>query len=288
MPRRFDAFLIDAELWRGEHSTVYRARDSRDQAVVALKVFYPRPNADHALQQQSALREATVLREIVHPNIIELRKHGVCDGVPYLSFPFLKGQSLDQAFESGRAAAQNALRAMVKVCHALHHAHARGIVHRDLKPRNLLLDEKGEPRVLDWGLSWRIGDAARSGFQYIVGTPAYMSPEQARGEDKRLSPATDVYGVGAILYHLVAGKPPFEAETSWKTMQMAMSLPPRPPSGLRSTVDLRLERVILTCLEKDPAKRYPSAKALAENLERVLNDGDAKGPAGLLERLRDQ
>jgi serine/threonine-protein kinase len=177
------------------------------------------------------------------------------------------------------------LQVFLKVCDGVAFAHSRGVIHRDLKPHNILLDKRGEPFVLDWGLSWRKGDAPKSGFQHIVGTAAYMSPEQARGEERKLTPATDVYALGAVLYELFTGKPPFEAETSWKTLQMAMSLPPRPPSGLRSTLDLRVERIILHCLEKEPEARYESAKALADDLERVLKDSDPKGPAGPLGRF---
>ncbi|MCY3022401.1 MAG: serine/threonine-protein kinase [Planctomycetota bacterium] len=283
LPRRFDAFLLDRVIWRGLHSTVYQGRDMRDQAAVALKVLYPEPDCDLEAQRRNGAHEASRLREVAHPNIIELRKHGECEGTPYLSFPYINGQGLDQAFQDRAAPPQTILAAMIKVCRALHHAHACGIIHRDLKPRNILLGTNGEPYVLDWGLSWRKGDAKR-GVQSIVGTPAYMSPEQARGEEARLTPASDVYSLGAILYHLLTGKPPFEADTSWKTLQMAMSMPPRPPSGLRSTLDPRLERIVLACLEKEPEKRYAGAKALAADLERVLNEGEPKGPTRVFGR----
>lgn len=285
-PQRFGAFAIEKVIWRGTHSTVYRARDSRDLAVVALKVLYPQSDRSLELQRLSAALEAGRLRELVHPNIIELRKHGEYDGIPYLSFPFLEGRGLDQALERREALAlPGLLVAMVKVCRALHYAHGHGIIHRDLKPRNILLDGQGEPCVLDWGLSWRKGEASKSGFQHIVGTPAYMSPEQARGEEKNLTPATDVYSVGAMLYHILTGKPPFEADSSWKTLQMAMSLPPRRATELRSALDLRLERIVLACLEKDPEQRYASAKGLADDLDRILEDSDPKGPAGRLGRF---
>jgi len=285
LPQRFDAFLVEREVWRGLNATIYQARDTRDQAAVALKVFYPQAGRDLAGQRMSAAFEASRLREVAHPNIIELRKHGEHNGVPYLSFPYIDGQGMDKALQCRSVTTPVVLQAMLKVSRAIHHAHSRGVIHRDLKPHNILLDKRGEPFVLDWGLSWRKGDAPKSGFQHIVGTAAYMSPEQARGEERKLTPATDVYALGAVLYELFTGKPPFEAETSWKTLQMAMSLPPRPPSGLRSTLDLRVERIILHCLEKEPEARYESAKALADDLERVLKDSDPKGPAGPLGRF---
>jgi serine/threonine-protein kinase len=304
MPQRFDMFLIEREIWHGLHSTVYMARDMRDHATVALKVLYPQGDKTLGQQRWCAQLEASRLRDIAHPNIIELRKHGEWQGVPYLSFPFIEGDGLDKALEkTAPQAAPDAgpgthsvkcsdcrplLSAMAKVARALHHAHTKGVIHRDLKPKNILIDKRGEPRVLDWGLSWRKNEASKSGFQHIVGTPAYMSPEQARGEEKKLTPATDIYSVGTIMYHVVTGRPPFEADTTWKTLQMTMSLPPRPPSGLRSTLDLRMERIILTCLEKLPDDRYESARSLADDIERVLKDTTPKGPAGILGRLLER
>ena len=285
LPRQLGPFFIDKEIWNGAHSRVFLARDSRDHESVALKVLFPRANADLETQRRAAAMEAARLRDLVHPNIIPLRKHGEIDGVPYLSFPFVDGLGMDQMLHQGGFDPRTLLEVMVKVCRALHYAHTASFIHRDLKPRNILIDHNREPFVLDWGLSWLRGSKPEHGVQQIVGTPAYMSPEQVRGEEEKLTPATDVYGVGAILYHMLTGRAPFEAETSWKTMQMAMSLPPRPPSVLKTTVDLRVERVVLWCLAKEPEKRYPDANALADDLQRVLEDGVPKGPVGFLGRL---
>jgi eukaryotic-like serine/threonine-protein kinase len=285
LPRQLGAFLIDKEVWRGVNSTVYLARDSRDHSPVALKVLYPTDTVTIDMQRRSAMLEASRLRQLSHPNIVPLRKHGEIDGVPYLSFPYIEGFSLDQALQRGQITPGLALQAMYKVTRALQQAHNAGIIHRDLKPRNVLIDQANEPHVLDWGLSWKKGEKSETGVQKIVGTPAYLSPEQARGEEETLSAASDVYSLGAILYHLLTGKPPFEAETSWKTMQMVMSLPPRPPSAFKTTIDLRIERVILWALAKEPEKRYPDAGALAEDLQRVSEGGSPRGPAGFLGRL---
>jgi serine/threonine protein kinase len=283
-PRAFGPFTLEQKIGKGSRSVVYQARDMRDNASVALKLLPATPESPLEMQRQSMEQEAERLRSLSHRNIIALRQHGETEGTPYLSFPFIAGKSLDVMLIEKKLMAP-LLEALVKICNALGHAHARGIAHRDLKPNNIIIDQRNEPFVLDWGLSWKLKTKAETGVQNIVGTPAYMSPEQARGEEQNLTAATDVYSIGAMLYHLVTGKPPFIAETSWKTMQMAMSLPPHPPSKLRTTVDLKLERVILWCLEKEPERRYADANELSEDLQRALESDSPKGPAGFLNRL---
>jgi eukaryotic-like serine/threonine-protein kinase len=283
LPQQFGAFLLDKAIWRGAQSSVFYATDLRDQAIVAVKILYPTTECDQQCQHRNGLKEASRLREIKHPNIIELRQHGDIDGLCYLSFPFIDGKSLDHS-KSLLSTPQIILACMIKVCRAMHHAHAKGIIHRDLKPRNILLDSRGEPHVLDWGLSWRSGDAVEAGVQQIVGTPAYMSPEQARGSEQ-FKAASDIYSLGAILYHLLAGKPPFDADTTWKTLQMSMSMSPPPPSQVVTSLDPRLDRVVMTCLEKDPSKRYDTAEALAADLQRIHDDQTPKGKSGVLGRL---
>ena len=285
MVRQFGDFIIDKELWRSEQSTVYLARAAREKCAIALKVLYPR--APHTIKEilRGASREAAILREIKHENIVPLYRAGEFEGVPYLSFLFIQGLGLDQILKNRRPEPAEVLAWMSAVARAVHHAHGKGIFHRDLKPRNILIDDAGKPHVLDWGLAWRKGDISEKGVQKIIGAPAYMSPEQARGEEERLTPAADVYSLGAILYQLVTGKPPFEAETSWKTLQMAMSLPPQPPTELNSALDPRIEKVIMTCLSKDPGQRYSSAGALADDIDRVIENKEPRGPGGLLGRL---
>ena len=264
---------------------MFLARDERDGVFVALKLLAPTAECPLAEQRKNMEAEAWRLRMLLHPNIIPLRQRGEVDEMPYLSFPYVEGKSLDVVLADKTMNIDALLDAAVKLCHALGHAHSRGLIHRDLKPRNIIVDRKGEPFVLDWGLAWQKGTKPDPNVQSIVGTPAYMSPEQVRGEEENLTDATDVYSLGAILYHIVTGRPPFDAETSWKTMQMTMSLPPHPPSKLKTTIDLKLERVILWCLEKDPERRYRDGSDLAEDLQRAVHSDTPKGPAGLLKRL---
>jgi eukaryotic-like serine/threonine-protein kinase len=284
LPQQFGAFLLDKALWRGAHSSVFYAMDLRDQAPVAVKILYPTADCGQECQRRNGLKEAARLRELKHPNIIELRQHGDVNGLSFLSFPYIDGKGLDQS-QSVLANHQQALACMAKVSRALHLAHTKGIIHRDLKPRNILLNSSREPFVLDWGLSWRKGDFAEAGVQQIVGTPAYMSPEQARGSEEQLTPASDVYSLGAILYHLLTGKPPFDADTTWKTLQMSMSMPPQAPSRIGLNIDSRLDSVVMICLEKDPKNRYPSAEALAADIQRIHDDQTPKGKSGVLGRL---
>ena len=283
-PRGFGPFTLEQQIGKGSRSLVFLARDNRDNAPVALKMLPVTQESTLDVQRKSMQQEAQRLRALAHDHIIPLRQHGEINETPYLSFPFISGKSFDQILHEKKLKAP-LLEAMLKVCGALGHAHVRGLIHRDLKPNNIIVDQRNEPFVLDWGLSWKVGSKPDPRIQNIVGTPAYMSPEQARGEELNLTPATDVYSLGAMLYHLVTGKPPFVAETSWKTMQMAMSLPPHPPSKLRTTVDLKLERVILWCLEKEPEGRYGDANELSEDLQRALEADAPKGPAGFLNRL---
>ena len=279
-PLAFGRYVVEREVGRGRNSVVYRAVDPKDQAVVALKIIFP-STEDSTLERRAAgvQREAERLRLLSHPNIVGVREAGVEEGKAYIVFPFVRGVSLEHTLSAGTLTRDAGLPLIVKLAHAVHHAHERGLIHRDLKPGNIIVGNDGEPNVLDFGLSWRTGDQPEKGIQSIVGTPSYMSPEQARGVETNLTPATDVYGLGAILYEILTGRPPFAGETAWKTVQMVMAAAPVKPRDVNTSIDVGAERVVLWCLEKDPHRRYSSAAALAEDLQLVMQRQAPHGPS---------
>ncbi len=197
---------------------------------------------------------------------------GQCRGQHFFSMKLVNGTSLDRRLRAIRWRSTRAsARLVMTVAQAVHHAHQRGILHRDLKPANVLVDEKGEPHVTDFGLAKRLDgsqEATQSGV--LLGTPSYMSPEQASGSRGEISTSTDVYGLGTILYALLAGRAPFAGTTLVDTLEMVRSQTPEAPTLLNSRVPRDLEIICLKCLEKEPQRRYQSAQALAEDLERWL------------------
>ncbi|MCW8130398.1 MAG: serine/threonine protein kinase, partial [Planctomycetota bacterium] len=258
-PGFVDRFVVLSEIGRGRNSIVYHGVDPRDRSAVAVKVVYAVGDKRDLRSLEAAVKEeANVFRGLKHPSIVGVKEAGVADGHAYLVFPFVQGITYEHAMPSGLLSRKRFIESMIKVAQAVHHAHEHGLIHRDLKPGNLIFGNDGEPYVLDFGLSWRRGAKSAEGVQSIVGTPAYMSPEQARGEEEKLTPASDVYSLGAILYEGLTGVPPLVGDTPWKTLQMAMSSPVPPPTTLNPDLSPGVEKVVLWCLEKDAGKRYPT------------------------------
>ena len=231
--------------------------------------------------------EAEAAANLDHPGIVPIFEVGQHEGQHYFSMGFVEGQSLSQRLAEGPIPPREAAALMVKVAAAIEYAHRHGVIHRDLKPANILLDKEGNPRVTDFGLAKKVqGDSGLTGSGQIMGTPSYMPPEQAGGNRSDVGPAADVYSLGATLYALVTGRPPFQAATAMDTVLQVIGEEPVPPRLLNPSLPGDLETICLKCLEKDPSRRYATAQALVDDLGRWLGGEPILArPAGRLERM---
>jgi serine/threonine-protein kinase len=231
--------------------------------------------------------EAEAVARIQHPNIVQIYEIGDRDGRPFFSLEFCDGGSLAAKLDGTPWVPRRAAELVERLARAVQAAHDRQVVHRDLKPANVLVAADGQPKITDFGLAKAVEEGStqtRSGI--ILGTPAYMAPEQARGESLRAGPLADVYALGAILYHLLTGRPPFEGATMVETIDQVLTRDPVPPTQLGGKVPADLETICLKCLQKEPTRRYGSAGELADDLKRFL-DGEPimARPVGRVERL---
>jgi serine/threonine protein kinase/tetratricopeptide (TPR) repeat protein len=260
------------EIGRGSQGTVYRARQKSLNRTVALKVIRASQWTTRAHLKRFQL-EAEAAASLDNPNIVPVYEVGERNGSCYFSMRFIEGGPLDQAFkrEPRSFGFRRAAELIAKLARAVHYAHQRGILHRDIKPGNILIDAKGEPLVTDFGIARLVeGESTVTHTLETLGTPSYMAPEQALSNSSELTSATDVYGLGAVLYHLLTGHPPFAAGTTYETIRLLLETEPRQPRLWNPKIGRDLSTICLKCLEKNPRHRYLSALALAEDLERWL------------------
>jgi TolB-like protein/Tfp pilus assembly protein PilF/predicted Ser/Thr protein kinase len=255
---------------RGGQGVVYRARQKSLNRTVALKVIgLGHWAADAHLKRFR--REAEAAASLDHSGIVPIYEVGERDGSCYFSMKFVEGGQLDAVVKREPMPMRQAVQLIAKVARTVHYAHEHGILHRDIKPGNILLDQKGEPHLTDFGLARLVEtESTVTRTMEVLGTPSYMAPEQAVGNNDAVSSATDVYGLGAVLYQLLAGQPPFAGGTTYETIKLLLDTEPRQPRLWNPKIDRDLSTICLKCLEKDPKRRYSSALALAEDLERWL------------------
>jgi serine/threonine-protein kinase len=282
---RIRGYDVEEVVGRGGVGVVYKAWHQRLRRPVAIKMLlvgaYAQPQ-----ELERFLREAETLAGLRHANIVQIHEAGDADGRPYFTMEFVEGGSLAQKLVGAPHPARQAAALVAVVAEAVHAAHQHAIVHRDLKPGNVLLTADGTPKLTDFGLARRLEGAAgltQSGA--ALGTPSYMAPEQALGKSHAVGPAADTYALGAILYELLTGRPPFRAETAEETVRQVVALGPVAPSRLNAAAPRDLETICLKCLEKSPEQRYPSARALADDLQRFLrHEPIVARPVGALGR----
>jgi tetratricopeptide (TPR) repeat protein len=283
-----DHEILD-EMARGGMGVVYQAKEPHSGRIVALKcVLAYQGDSDHVLARFR--REAETAARLDHPNIVPIYRVGeTADGFPYYTMKYAPAGSLVQARGPLRQHPRQSVQLMVKVARAVHFAHEKGVLHRDLKPGNILLDDHGEPLVSDFGLA-----RCEAVSSYLTrslasfGTPGYIAPEQADGPAARLTPAADVYSLGAILFELLTGRPPFVGDNAFAVMKQSSEQPAPKVRALARNVDRDLETICARCLERDPADRYQSAASLADDLQNWLEDRPvtARPPGVWLQSLR--
>ena len=266
----FGDYELIEEIARGGMGVVYKARQKSLNRVVALKMVLGGPLASPAVRQRF-LAEARAAAAMQHPNIIAIHEVGEHYGQPFFSMNYVEGLSLAELVRDGPLAPRRAAGYVKTIAEAVAYAHGKGILHRDLKPSNVLIDESDQPMVTDFGLAKQLtGESDLTVSGQVLGSPNFMAPELARGRHREVGPATDVYSLGALLYHLLTGRPPFQAATLTEVLRQVTSTDAAPPRLLNAAIPRELETICLKCLEKDIPRRYPTAQALADELGRFL------------------
>lgn len=280
LPRQFGDYELLEEVGVGGMGLVYRARQITLNRTVALKMIRPGQRTSERLPERFRT-EAEAAARLQHPSIVQVFDVGEVDGQAYYSMQLVEGRTLAELLSDGPLSPRKAAEHLLVIAEAVAYAHRQGIVHRDLKPSNVLLDSLGRPRITDFGLAklldqprdWTTGD-------HLLGTPAYMSPEQAGATTHRVGPACDIYALGAILFEMLTGRPPFIGSNSLEILWQVRECEPPRPRKLRPKLPAELELICLKCLQRDPRHRYADAEALADDLRRYLN-GDAVSVSSL-------
>jgi TolB-like protein/Flp pilus assembly protein TadD/predicted Ser/Thr protein kinase len=266
----FGDYELLEEIGRGGQGVVFRARQKSLNRIVALKVI----GLGHWATEAHIRRfrqEAEAAASLEHPQIVPIYEIGERDGSCYFSMKFVEGGRLDQVATGEKFLPRRAAELIVRITRTVQFAHDRGVLHRDIKPGNVLLDRQGEPHLTDFGLARLIeNESAITNSFEVLGTPSYMPPEQASGCARELTPAADIYSIGAVFYQMLTGEPPFAGGTTYETIRKVLETEPRDPRLWNAKVDVDAATICLKCLEKDPTRRYQSAAALAEDLERWL------------------
>ncbi len=264
----FGEYELLSEIARGGMGVVYKARQVKLNRIVALKMILSGEFAgSEAVQRFHS--EAEAAANLDHPGIVPIYEIGEHAGQHYFSMGFIDGPSLQGKLNTGPMPAKDAARLCRKIAEAVAYAHSKNVIHRDLKPANVLIDGNGEPKVTDFGLAKKVeGDSGLTRTGAVMGTPSYMPPEQALGQTDKIGPLADVYSLGAILYCMITGRPPFQAANVVDTLKEVVDSEPVTPRTLDSKIPLDLETICLKCLEKNPAGRYASAQEFVDELQR--------------------
>jgi ABC-type phosphate/phosphonate transport system substrate-binding protein len=295
--RAFGDYQLLEQIGRGGMGVIYKARQIRLNRMVALKMLKPGEGTSATLTERFR-REAEAAANLHHPNIVPIYEVGEHDNQPFFSMELIEGIALDRCIteEGLRLGREGSIRSrhgqmariMSKVARAVDYAHRHAVLHRDLKPSNIILDKQSEPHLTDFGVAKVIGHAGSSltASGAIMGTPSYMAPEQAAGESKRVTTAADIYSLGAILYEMLTGHPPFRADTPLETLKQVVEQDPKHPSTFKNSIDRDLATICMKCLEKEPQRRYASAATLADELDRwVRKEPILARPVGTLGKV---
>jgi eukaryotic-like serine/threonine-protein kinase len=278
-------FELLSELGRGGMGVVYKARHRQLNRMVALKML---GDGKHALPENRArfLVEGEAVARLHHPNIVQIHEIGEADGHPFVTLEMLEGGSLADRLKGATQPGRAAAALVATLAEAIHAAHQAGIVHRDLKPSNILFDRDGVPKIVDFGLAKRLEvEVGQTQTGQVMGTPSYMAPEQAQGLTHQVGPRADIWALGAILYEMLTGRPPFKAPSTIETIHQVIYEEVVLPSRIQPTIARDLETIALKCLQKDAGKRYESAAALGDDLRRFqAGEPILARPVGSLER----